>query len=176
VADLKDFERGLKTFEREMGQAMVRATRQVAGILVEEMEGLSSAIDHSLEDLRALGHPYSTREAAGSAPHPDFIIHEQEGDFLGSIGAERVARTPEAVEGGVHITDHKAEWLLLGTPSMRPRDVVSSTLIYREDQAAEIYQAAHAKVHDEPGTQEGFRLEVTLGDHNGHPAELPEKG
>ena len=176
MANLSDFRRGLKQFEREMVQAMARATRAASAVLVEEMEGLSSAIDHSLEDLRALGHPYSTQESAGSAPHPDFIIHEQSGDFLGSIGAEKVTVNEAAVEGGVHITDRKAEWLLLGTPSMRPRDAVSSALIYREDQVAGIYQAAHAKVHDEPGSQEGFRMDVTLGDHGAYPAELPEKG
>lgn len=172
---LADFKRAARQFERDVARAMAQATRASSRVLAEEMEGLAGAIDHSLQDLADLGHPYSAQLPKGSAPHPDFIIHDQSGDFLGSIGPEPVRTDENVTVGGVHITDRKAEWLLLGTPAMRPRDNVSAAIIYQEDMVAEIYQKAHAAVHDEPGTQAGFRMDVELGDHGAYPAELPVK-
>lgn len=172
---LADFRKAARAFERNVARAMAQATRAASTVLVEEMEGLAGAIDHTLPQLKALDHPYATRHEAGSAPHPDFIVHEQSGDFKGSIGRASVAVTDEGITGGVTITDRKAEWLLLGTPTMRPRDLVSSAIIYQEDMVAEIYRKAHAAVHDEPAVQQGFHMEVTLGDHDAYPAELPVK-
>lgn len=172
---LAEFKRASARFKRDVARAMAQATRDASALLVEEMQGLASAIDHTPEELAALDHPYATRHAAGSAPHPDFIVHEQSGDFLESIGRVRPTVTKEAVTGGVEITDRKAEWLLLGTPVMRPRDAVSAAVIYQEDQVAEIFRKAHAAVHELPSVQQGFRMEVTLGDHDAYPAELPVK-
>lgn len=172
---LAEFKRASARFQRDVARAMAQATRAASAVLVEEMQGLAGAVDHTLQELAALGHPYSTRPEAGPGPHPDFIVHEQEGDLLGSIGRVKPTVTPEGVTGGVTVTDPKAEWLLLGTPTMRPRDFVSAAIIYQEDAVAEIFRKAHAGVHDEPAVQQGFRMDVNLGDHGEHPAELPVK-
>ena len=172
---LADFRRAARRFEQDVARAMARATREASGILAEAMEGLAGAIGHSPADLAAMDHPYATRHPAGSGPFSDFVIHRQSGDFQDSIGRAAVVTTPEAVVGGVHITDRKAEWLLLGTPAMRPRDAVSAAIIYQEDAVANIFRKAHAAVHDEPAVQAGFTMDVTLGDHGAYPAELPAK-
>ena len=172
MADLKDFNQGLKKFEQDMENAMARATWVASGILMEEMAELASAVDHSLEDLRRLGHPYG-QEKPPNEPHEDWIIHHQSGDFVSSIARVPVDVASDFITGGVKVTDRKAEWLLLGTPTMRPRAADTAAVIYQEDAVAEAYRAAHAAVHDEPAVQEGFRMDVDLRTYE-HPTELPE--
>ena len=73
--------------------------------------------DHSLEDLRKLGHPYSTKFSKDSFVHPDDVVHVQDGNLLGSSIIERG-------EGFVRLVNDSPEYAYLryGTTKMRMRD------------------------------------------------------
>lgn len=79
--------------------------------------------DHSLEDLRKLGHPYSTRFAADSFMHPDSEVHEQDG---GLIEGSKIEIRP----GEVSLINDSPEYVFLryGTETMRIRDPGGATI------------------------------------------------
>lgn len=177
---LADFRRASAQFQRNMARAMAQATRAATTVLADEMRGLASSTGVSLADLAAAGHPYARRFPPGSGPKEDWIVHEQDGDLLGSIKGVPAIAGPDAVTGAVQVTSPHAGYVVQDEAAsqspMRPRDFVSAAVIYQEDRVAEIYRKAHAAVHDVPGDQGGFRMDVTLGEHGGFAADLPEPG
>lgn len=80
-----------------------------------------SLTDHDLEELRALGYPYSTKKPEDS-PHDDRQVHIQTGRLKSGISSE----PPQEVTRSrfeVFITSSAPEtaFLLYGTSRMRPR-------------------------------------------------------
>ena len=75
--------------------------------------------DHTLEDLRNLGHPYSTRFGKDSFVHPDEQVHAQSGDLR---AMSKIELHPSAM--AVRLTNNSREYIYLrfGTSIMRMRD------------------------------------------------------
>ncbi len=81
--------------------------------------------DHSLEDLRKLGHPYASRYGVDSFVHPDEYIHEQTGDFIRDVHIE-----DNNVDGVQLVsTSPYYKYLRYGTSVMRIRDPASAALL-----------------------------------------------
>jgi hypothetical protein len=73
--------------------------------------------DHSLEELRKLGHPYSRRFGADSFVHPDDYVHKQSGRLVSMTYSE-------TADDSVRLISEAPEYLYLrfGTSKMRMRD------------------------------------------------------
>ena len=175
---LADFRKATKKFEKQMVGTMTRATRQAAKVVRDEMMGLTGAVDHSLADLAREGHPYRVPDRGGIVgdPHPDYIVHEQSGALQGGLSQPQVAASGNQVTADIHSPAEHTAWLLLGTPTMRPRDFATAALINTELHVAATMAQAHAAVHDERHVQDDFRPDLDVMDHGAHPAQLPERG
>jgi hypothetical protein len=171
VNGLTSVKQAMQTHMREMQAAMVEATTDAAELLLNEMEFLTDRIDHDLQQLREMGHPYAARNPQGQ-PHPDWIVHIQSGDLQRGLKL-----LPTRITGGLIEADILSEapytWhLLLGTRLMRSRDFVSAAIINRTMEVEAIYQRAFLEQLDikAPGA---FRTQVNLIPHPDRPAQLP---
>ena len=77
--------------------------------------------DHSLEDLRKLGHPYSVRYSTNSFVHPDTQVHTQSGDLMDESKIVSVT-TPTGPAVRLINTSPHYVFLRYGTQTMRMRD------------------------------------------------------
>lgn len=78
--------------------------------------------DHSLAELRAMGHPYRVGAPANTLHGDDRIVHTQSGELKRSINKTRVEETTTRTFS-VYITsnDPVMPYLIYGTTHMRPR-------------------------------------------------------
>jgi len=95
-----------------------------------------SLTDHSLKDLKILGHPYATKHGrAGKSLHnPNYQVHKQSGKLL---SAKRAFTTKASIAGGrlqasanVLLDETKAAHVLpviFGTSKMIPRPVLQGS-------------------------------------------------
>lgn len=83
--------------------------------------------DHSLEDLRKLGHPYSTQFGADTFVHPDSQVHTQSGDLMDE---SKIVQTLTANGPAVQLINTSPHYIFLryGTMTMRMRDPGGSAL------------------------------------------------
>lgn len=154
--------------------AMSAALTQAAQLLMEEMELLTSLTDHSLEDLRALDHPYSWRHEAGGL-HPDWETHRQNAG--GPVLTESFYIDPARKKGkriivGIANSDPTLWYLLMGTERMRPRDFGTAAVIHLKEEIGTLIRAAHAIVHDSSRGYTGLDLTFKPIKHK-RPAQLP---
>jgi len=116
---------GMKEFGVRAKAGAFTGVIEALKIADEASQKLISAQDHSLEELRIMGHPYS--EADPNPPHDDPVIHVQTGDYLNALTV-----TPprgfagSIIEGKVSIEgDEKIKkldgWLQEGTLRMIAR-------------------------------------------------------
>jgi hypothetical protein len=177
VTGFDEWSRNLDAFQKQMRKVMTDATNVASRLVFDEQKGLASAIDHTLEDLRRLGHPYSWHFPAGSL-HPDYIVHTQR-EEKGESLLQGLQRLPARYKNGIirsEIHSHAAHtWhVILGTRRMRPRDFVSAALIVQRNTVASLYENAHSALHDQARSG-GFLIELTKMAHDRYPAELPEE-
>lgn len=79
--------------------------------------------DHTLQELREMGYPYSTRFGEGSGPHgDDRIVHEQDGKLKQSIKISKPEETTTR-RFSVFVTSDVPymPFLIYGTSRMRAR-------------------------------------------------------
>lgn len=115
IDKIKSFGNGMPQY---MADVLERAmVEDVYPVWIEHI----SLQDHSLEDLRNLGHPYSTRLPADSFIHPDWEVHEQSGSLLEN---SRVESGNSDVGPTVQIINTSPHYVFLryGTTTMRIRD------------------------------------------------------
>lgn len=177
VQGLADLEKNLESFRKDIRRTMTQATNAASKLVFDEMKGLAGSIDHTLEDLRRLGHPYSWH-FRGTPPHPDYVVHVQR-EGHGESLLQGLQRLPARYQGGVirsEIHSHAAHtwYVLLGTRRMRPRDFVTAALIVQRGQVAGLYEQAHAVLHDRARSG-GFLITLQKMAHDTYPAELPEE-
>lgn len=83
----------------------------------------ASLQDHSLDDLAALGHPYSRRFGSDTL-HADYLLHQQSGTWL-SMLTRAVQDLGNKIEGRVTAGAWYAFLLEYGTVFMRPRPIIA---------------------------------------------------
>lgn len=109
------------TVSAKIREALMEGLKDVTKNYKDQVIKNISLTDHDLEELRALGYPYSTKKPADS-PHDDRQVHVQTGRLKSGIRAE----PPQEVTRNrfeVFITSSAPEtpFLLFGTSRMRPR-------------------------------------------------------
>jgi len=177
VRGLPELNASLDTFRKDARKAMTQATNAASRLVFDEMKGLAGSIDHTLEDLRRLGHPYSWH-FRGTPPHPDYVVHVQR-EGHGESLLQGLQRLPARYQGGVirseiHSHAQHTWYVLLGTRFMRPRDFVTAALIVQRRKVADLYEQAHAALHDRSRSG-GFLITLQKMAHDEFPAELPEE-
>jgi len=171
VTGLDTLRTAIQLHMRDMRAAMVTATDQSAELLLQEMKFLASRIDHDLEQLRRLGHPYGANKPQGQ-PHPDWLVHIQSGELQQGLKRRPASLSGNKIEAEI-ISEARHTWfLLLGTRKMRPRDFVSAAIIKRRGEVEARYVAAFLAQLDTNNGQ-AFRTQVTLIPHTLYPAQLP---
>ena len=113
--------------EEALKRVMRSKVRRIAALVKQQIIDNISLEDHSLEELRALGYPYS-RENPQSLHSPEYLVHKQNGDLVKAIFI-RPSADGLHMSIGVDITmaPHAAE-IIFGTSKMVSRDFISGSL------------------------------------------------
>ena len=85
---------------RDMRAAMTVVTDRSAALLLEEMKFLASRIDHDLEQLRQMGHPYAKGKPQGQ-PHSDWLVHIQSGELFGGLSKQPASISGQVIEAEI---------------------------------------------------------------------------
>lgn len=107
------------------------SAERAADELLEKMKENASLTDHTLADLRRMGHPYAKRQPA--PPHdPYWLVHKQSGDLYDAIEKTPVQSNPGKNKFFVEVGADEAKarharWVIMGTPKMISRDFVTGT-------------------------------------------------
>ncbi len=106
---------------RKVRVAVVDGLKDVAAQYRNQIRKNISLDDHTLQELRKLGHPYS-RDKGVDSLHDDRLVHEQSGKLKGSIRVSAVEETTtRRFSVFISSSDPVMPWLLYGTATMRPR-------------------------------------------------------
>ena len=158
---------------KQMQEAMAVATDHAATVVWEAMLQETALTDHSLQELKKLGHPYSQNKAAGNL-HPDWLIHYQKGDLQDGLKRGSVVQYRDSVEVGITSASDHTWYLLLGTRRMRPRDFVSAALIQTQRATSQIYEFYFKSVLDSKGSGR-FKVGVNPIPNDRYVAQLPRR-
>jgi len=151
---------------RDTRVMMTIAVDRAAKILLDEMQQLTSLIDHDLEDLKRLDHPYRAKLPPGS-PHADWLVHLQTGSLHGGLKRLPASISGYKIEAEIHSESPATWYVLLGTRFMRPRDFVSAAILLREREIQAIFRDAfEARGPGDP-------VDIHLLEHPEFPAQLP---
>lgn len=158
---------------RDVRAMMAKAVDEAAKLLLAEMKLLTARIDHDLNQLRKLDHPYAWRNPPNE-PHADWIVHLQSGELQGGLKAlpPEVRRLQVSAD---LLSESRHTWfVILGTRKMRPRDFVSAAMIMREEDVKAILLRNFLAVHDRTaGSPLVSPLSLELMPHEEFPAQLP---
>lgn len=91
--------------------------------------------DHTLQDLRKLGYPYSVRDPRG-IHDPEWQVHEQSGEMVDAV---RIEETRKGFRIGVDdaLAPH-AIFVVFGTSKMISRDFITGSIRQTEPQVRRI--------------------------------------
>lgn len=119
--------------------------KKVMGVAIDMLDAKitenMSLRDHTLAELRALGHPYARRHGPmGMHLHdPAYQVHAQSGTLLGSkykgVDVSGIESGSMSLSGYVGLNPQEAKHadaVIWGTWKMIPRDVLSGTLFNRD--------------------------------------------
>jgi hypothetical protein len=137
LAGIDSFKAAKDAHLRLMKSAMMSAIDDAADMVLAEMEELTALTDHTLDDLRRMGHPYRRRAPQG-VPHNDWLVHNQSGDLVEGLSRKPLVVKKGSIEVAITSRSKHTWYLLLGTRKMRPRDFVSAAMIIREDEVERI--------------------------------------
>lgn len=109
------------TLSAKLKEQVLQGMKEVSDQYMKEVDKTLSLDDHSLQELRRLGHPYGTGKPENQ-PHDDRYIHEQTGKLRKSIKATD-PREVSSRKISVTVTsdDPVVPFLIYGTSKMRPR-------------------------------------------------------
>jgi hypothetical protein len=130
--------RPLIGLELGVKRGAAEALRKAAEILVERMRENASLTDHTLADLKALGHPYSQRNSR-DIHNPTFLVHRQSGELLDSIGFNVINQFRVQVGADESIAPHVPH-VIFGTSKMVGRDFVIGSFLEIQDQLLKILE------------------------------------
>lgn len=131
---------------RRVQENMRVAVEHAADLVLEEMKEEVDLQDHSLQDLRRMGHPYR-KDAPADQPHPDWLVHYQSGDLRGGLSHTDPLVTETKAEVEIHSAAPYTWYLLLGTRYMRPRDFVTHSVETRRGAVEQTYEYYFEKAH-----------------------------
>lgn len=175
--DLAEISAHYQGYLNRVKRELESATEDVAEDLVTAMRDLTGLTDHSLADLRDLDHPYARRHALGSAPHPDYEVHRQEGDLQDGLRPEHGGTWQNGqVVSEVHDDAEHLWHVLQGTEHMRPRDFASAAILQHLGQFEARYRQAFQNAGGRYRDDGGSVIQVALIEHDRQQAELPEGG
>jgi hypothetical protein len=142
INNIKSFGGG---FLRHVNKTMT----QVKNDLDVEITMSASLMDHSLADLRKMGHPYAKRHGLqGMHIHdPNWLVHTQGGSLLASkySGIDEASVENSKLHAGAfvglnpNIAEH-APYVIFGTSKMIPRDFLTGSLLKAKDQLVLVIQ------------------------------------
>jgi hypothetical protein len=96
--------------------------KEVSDQYKKELIKTISLKDHSLQELREMGYPYSTQKAEGNLHGDDRLVHEQTGELKQSIQVTPVEETTTRRFSVFATSDSPhMPFLIFGTSRMRPR-------------------------------------------------------
>lgn len=128
IEGLDNVFQGMDSVIRKVVSAENTQLKLAGRVVHEAVKNQAGLTDHTLDDLAALGHPYSTRFPDNTGPHGDDTqVHIQSGLLQANIEkVEDINDTVSRVAVGVsaskvpYITD-----LMEGGPKMRPRRFIT---------------------------------------------------
>lgn len=105
----------------KLREQILAGMKEVSDQYMKQVDKTLSLDDHTLQELRRLGHPYGV-EKPENTPHDDAMIHEQTGKLRKSISVTAPSEITSR-KIGVTITsdDPVMPFLMYGTTRMRPR-------------------------------------------------------
>lgn len=165
--------KGRDAFLRDAEAIMFHAVNTAGDRLLEEMKQLTMRIDHDLEALRKMGHPYGWgADRPPNVPHSDWIVHLQRGDLYGGLRRLPATVTNRQVET-LFLSSARHTWyVLLGTRKMRPRDFVTAAMLIQEQSINRLFENALQPLLDR-ATPGGYQVRVVPLPHDQFPAQLP---
>jgi HK97 gp10 family phage protein len=107
---------------KQVQAAVMAGLGEVGEQYKEEVIKVISLDDHTLQQLREMGYPYSSKKPEGTVHGDDRLVHEQEGELKRSIQVSSVEETSTrtfsvfATSNAPHMP-----FLIYGTSRMRPR-------------------------------------------------------
>jgi len=101
--------------------AIMSGLKTVSKEYAKQIDKVISLDDHSLEELRALGHPYAVGKPTGTLHGDDRLVHEQTGELRDSIKVSAVEETGRKFSVYIRSNSEHMPWLIFGTSKMRPR-------------------------------------------------------
>jgi len=126
---LRGQEKVLANFDRERQRLITsveKNAREMAEFLLKKIRENASLTDHTLDDLRQLGHPYAKRNPR--PPHtPWWLIHRQSGTLVDALEMDNPAPGHYRVGFDENRAPH-VPYVLLGTRTMIGRDILNETV------------------------------------------------
>lgn len=109
------------TVSKLVREAILEGLTEVDKNYRKQVDKNLSLDDHTLQELKQMGHPYAV-DKPENTPHDDRMIHEQSGDLRKSIKS----RPPEETSSRkftIYVTSNSPyiPYLIWGTSRMRPR-------------------------------------------------------
>jgi len=110
--------------------AVKKGLKESGRIYLDSVVENISLDDHTLEELRAMGHPYATRanlavhlgnESGEQAHDDDRLVHTQSGKLVASVHMTPVTDEDKTLSTQLVSDDPVFQWLIHGTSKMRPR-------------------------------------------------------
>ena len=136
VLNVVGVHRGLNKFEKQLYKRAVKAVTHTANVLKRKVVKNVSLIDHTQQDLNAMGNPYAL--ARPSNPHiPKYSVHKQTGTLVDCIFKKVEIHQKMGVLGGdiihgiVGADETKCSYVrhvIMGTEKMVSRDFLTGTL------------------------------------------------
>ena len=110
--------------------AAMTAMERAAEVLENSIRDAMSLTDHSLSELASLDHPYAARHGAiqtSKLGHDEHLVHKRSGRLVSSLKRRKAITSTGAAGFVVSVDPNKApeaEWVILGTRNMLPRDTL----------------------------------------------------
>jgi phage-related minor tail protein len=124
---LQNIEKYRTKFRRNLPKIVSKAAKD----LRDRMKENAGLADHDLQDLKELGHPYSTKYQGEPLHDPPWFVHTQSGDLQKAIRSKTHKRR-NAVTAQVGILNESeaphAKHVIMGTSCLVSRDFVGETL------------------------------------------------
>lgn len=161
-------------FLADVRGAMERATNEAGDLLLAEMRQLASLVDHDLEELRRMGHPYGWGKGRpANVPHSDWLVHRQNDDLYNGLSRQPAVLFNGRIESEFLSRAPHTWYVLLGTRKMRPRDFVTAAMIIQEQAINGVFESALKGLLDR--AKGGYRVRVTRLPHDIYPVQLPRR-